>query len=455
MEDFAGNPVNNALLNQYDKQKHRGQQGFGVYDGKFDNMVHESKEDSILKWLVKYESPLLLMHHRFPTSTINVKRAAHPFSTKDYFNKGRGKKNKVEYILVHNGGIRNAEELYNKHFDMDIDYHSVLEDLTFNDSEALLWDFALTMEGKQKELTAKGGIAFIALRLAGGKLDKLYFARNYSSPLKMKRTNDGISLASELEDGEPIPVDVLHTWNYKLKRLTTKKFEVPSGYKVTSNYSNNSSNYCSNGTSGAYTPGSYASRRYSSYYDDCNCDEVGWKNCEYHGVYFDGDMTDWRDDLELDDGGKWNWKKNEGKMGERIGNVLAQQFGAKFGLGKDGKQGELIQRTPTVTEVLTHAEQQRISEDRLIQATDPITAEEITQEYMAYLAAVKGHFESAYWSMEGEYMLMEDAPKTKENIRATRLLEYVMERIHNDPDYENEKSYSNVWGVLWKKTAAR
>src|SRR5258708_5853048 len=96
--NFEGLPVNNDVLQQYDKQKTRGQQGFGIFDGQKMNMIHAAKEDKILKWLCRYDSNLLLMHHRFPTSTINVKRAAHPFSTKKYLGD-------TQYILVHNGSI--------------------------------------------------------------------------------------------------------------------------------------------------------------------------------------------------------------------------------------------------------------------------------------------------------------------------------------------------------------
>jgi predicted glutamine amidotransferase len=425
MENFSGNPVNNDLLQQYDKQKHRGTQGFGIFDGQELNMVHEANENQILKWLVKYDSNLLLMHHRFPTSTINVKRAAHPFSTKDYFNKSKRKKDQVQYILVHNGSIRNAEELYNKHFDMDIDYYSVLQDQTFNDSEALLWDFALYAEGKQKELTAKGGIAFICLKLEAGKLSKMYFARNYSSPLKMIRTKEGISLASELEGGENIDTDTLYTWNYKLKRLTTKKLEIPTPYTTTV--------YTGNYTAPSYPASSYAGS-YSTLHD-CNCNDVGWKNCEYHGIYDNWEDTDeeyWRN---------YEKKRNDKRLGEKLGNVLSRQFGDKFHQARQSDLGE----------VLTEEQTRRRAESKLITFTDPIDAEEITQEYMAYLASTKGHFESAYWSIEADYGLLLEAPNTKENIRKRRLLEFVMERIETDPEYVSQDARSNVWEVLWKQ----
>lgn len=424
MEDFTGNPVNNAILDQYDKQKHRGTQGFGVFDGQELNMVHEANENQILKWLVKYDSNLLLMHHRFPTSTINVKRAAHPFSTKDYFNKSKRKRDQVQYILVHNGTIRNAEELYEEHSEKGIEYYSVLQDLTFNDSEALLWDFALYAEGKQKELKAKGGIAFIALKLEAGKLVKMYFARNYSSPLRMLRSKEGISLASELEGGEAIETDTLYTWNYKLKRLTTRDLTIPSGYVATNYSSAPYRSYTDNNTP-----------NYQPTLHSCNCQDVGWQNCDYHGMYDSWDDEDY-----------WRWydKQQDDRIGKKIGNALSRQFGGKFGQPK-------LLGAPSLGEVLTEEQQNRRAEDRLINASSPITADEITQEYMSYLAASKGLFESAYWSIDANYSIAFDLPKTKENIRKRRLLEYVMERIETDPEYLNENSTTNVWEVLCKK----
>lgn len=407
MQDFAGNPVNNAILDQYDKQKSRGRQGFGIYDGDFDNMVHESKEDSILDWLVKYDSSLLLMHHRFPTSTINVKRAAHPFSTKDFFNKSKLKKDKVEYILVHNGTISNADELYNSHWDLGIDYHSVLEDLTFNDSEALLWDFALTMEGKQEKMKAKGAIAFICLKLEGGRLKKMYFARNYSSPLKMIRNKEGISLASELEGGEDIPVDVLHTWNYGLRRLTKREFKVPSRYDYDD------------------TP-----RETKTYIYGCNCNDVGWTNCNYHGL--DDYSYDWEN---------YQWQnriaEDERKMGEKVGNVLSRQFGDKF------KQRQLPIGHKELSDALENETKRRHAERNLID--DPITNEEITKAYYMYLTGCEGHFESAYWAMEGDLLNMGEYPATQTVVREMRLIELCLERISSDPDYVSEVSKTDKW----------
>lgn len=296
-----GQPVNDSILQQFDNQRTRGTQGFGLFDGEFGNMVHHSKEDGILKWLVKYPSNMILFHHRFPTSTVNVKRAAHPFSTGDYFGK-------TQYILVHNGSIRNADELFVDHAELEIEYKSLLDDLTFNDSEALLWDFALTMEGKQKEMKAYGAIALVCMKLVDGKVDRLLFARN-NNPLNLYRDKNNISLSSE-GAGDPIKSDVLYNYNYKLNRITTKPMDIPSfnpihnpsSYEYKGGYSQNSGFRGSPSFSpGAYTPGSYASvgdnacnptttrdRRDAGSYPsifDCNCDEIGWENCEYHGDF--------------------------------------------------------------------------------------------------------------------------------------------------------------------------
>lgn len=403
-------------------------------------MVHASKEDAILKWLVKYDSNLLLMHHRFPTSTINVKRAAHPFSTKKYFGK-------TEYILVHNGHISNSDDLFCDHQELGINYHSLLQDLTFNDSEALLWDFALYMEGQQKELTARGGIAFICLKLVKGKLEKMYFARN-TSPLKMLRTKEGISLASELEGGEDIDSNTLYAWNYKLKRLTSRKLTIPS-YAYTKNYQPS--------TTIGFKPGSYGQNSYA--YDSCNCVDVGWEDCNYHGLLYGDD--DWRADKS------WNWRaENDERLGERVGNVLRRKFGSKFGLKDlpdveyehDPKTQLMLpvpKSAPPLSEdletALERAKQRRQSQDRLID-DNPITDDEVTTEYMAYLGGVKGHFEQAYWALEVDYECVQALPATKKNIRAMRVIEKVMERIDSDPEYVNEESVSNIWRTLWQTT---
>jgi hypothetical protein len=138
-------------------------------------------------------------------------------STGKYF----GKK---QYVMVHNGVIRNADELYVDHQESGIEYRTMLPDLTFNDSEALLWDLALTLEGKQKKLKTEGNMAFVILELENRKLLKMHFGRSTSRPLRMYRDKETLELSSEGR-GDNIEINTLYSYNYALKRLTNKPME--------------------------------------------------------------------------------------------------------------------------------------------------------------------------------------------------------------------------------------
>lgn len=215
----AGNPVNKLVKAQYFKQKARGSDGFGLFDYQFKNLVREPKEKNIVKWLDKYPSNSIVFHHRFPTSTKNVKSACHPFSTKDFF--------RTNYILVHNGVIYNDDELKKKHENMGIKYQSEQPDGSFNDSEALLWEVALFLEGKQDKIDTEGAVAFICMALGkGNKHDRIWFARN-TNPLNIVTADDGFFLSSEGE-GKPIEPKTLYSYDYKNGKWSSKEIELDS-----------------------------------------------------------------------------------------------------------------------------------------------------------------------------------------------------------------------------------
>ena len=386
-ENFDGSPVNNAVLQQFDKQRSRGTEGFGVFDGIRQHLVHETKEKKILKWLVNHDSPLLLMHHRFPTSTINVRQASHPFSTKAYFGD-------TQYILVHNGHITNDDELYVEHQERGIKYHSLLPDLTFNDSEALLWDLALTLEGKQDKLTAYGGTAFICLKLVKGKLDKMYFGRNYN-PLILQRTKEGISLSSEGE-GEAINPQTLYTWNYALKRLTKKTFQIPT-------YAPNAGPYA---YTGAYA-GNYSRPRYDTY-----------------GGYDDDDDRYVQDAVQKQFGG-YEWDDDK-QLHLPSGVVKQKAFGG----------------------YMTEDE-----EYFLEMGGELPTKEEIQRNLLAYLAGSSGVFEGAYWQLELDYDELEALPFTFDTVEEMILTSRTIDMLLDDPEYKTKKSVSALWKDLDVQTA--
>jgi hypothetical protein len=138
--------------------------------------------------------------------------------------------------MVHNGHISNSHSLKIEHEKLGIKYKAI-DGARFNDSEALLWDLSLYLEGKQTKLEAYGAMAFICLRLTDGVLDRMYFGRN-TNPLNMLRVKQGLMLSSE-GSGSAIDTHTLYTWNYKLKRLNSKKLAMPSwssDYERSSDY---------------------------------------------------------------------------------------------------------------------------------------------------------------------------------------------------------------------------
>lgn len=219
-ESFVNHDVTPVILTQYEKQKNRGTEGFGLYDRNANHLVRSTTEHGIKKWLSKYQATSVLFHHRFPTSTDNTKNACHPFSTKDYFD--------TNYVLVHNGWISNAYELATAHEKLGIEYHSVQDDGRFNDSEALLWDVALYLEGKQDSLKARGPIAFICIATPsdGRKSKHLFFGRN-TNPLNMLLDENEFLFLSSEGEGEPITPHQLYDYNYRSKALTQRDLLIP------------------------------------------------------------------------------------------------------------------------------------------------------------------------------------------------------------------------------------
>jgi hypothetical protein len=215
-------------MRQYDRQKNRGQAGFGIFDGVQQRLVRTPKERKIMSWLKKYDSNILMFHHRFPTSTINVAQAAHPHSTQKYFGKDK-------FVLVHNGVLYNAHALKKEHEALGIKYFSQLADGTFNDSEALLWDVSLYMQGFQDELKAEGTIAFAMMHTENGELKKLYFGRNTGNPLRMRYDSEHLELASE-GFGDNIGSNLLHIYDYESEALTVTPLDIPL-YRSTPAYS--------------------------------------------------------------------------------------------------------------------------------------------------------------------------------------------------------------------------
>lgn len=395
--NYDGSPVNNDVMQQFDKQRGRGTEGFGVFDGQYLNIAKSTREDAILKWLCKYDSNLLLFHHRFPTSTVNVKRAAHPFSTGDFFGKN-------QYVLAHNGVIRNPEELRKKHEALGIKYKTVLEQGKFNDSEALLWDIALTLEGGQEEPKTRGDMAFICMKIVKGNLKRMYFGRN-GRPLKMYHDKKTFELSSEGR-GEDIQADQLYTWDFQRKVLKSRRMKFDVGWQP-------------------YTPSNYDNACYpysNPHADQESLEGLGRKIASALG----SGVVDLTQDIQRSPGGLLI----PGKPAALLGEVVADKYGKYF----DGKAKP--DRSDELAEVLDTFEP---SDDEVINTA------------LGYLTTSEGNFDKAYLMVENDYVEhMESGDEDSFSYTLRQLLfEKVMEFICLDPEFENEKSISSMWSALW------
>ncbi len=266
--NFQGKPVAQTIISRFQDQRNRGTSGFGFYDPKKNRLTHNVREGRILSLVRRNKANEILFHHRYPTSTANVRNACHPFSTKDAY--------KHNYILVHNGVLSNEDTLKERHYKEGIEYVSMQDNGRYNDSEALTHDVAQYIEGKVDKLTAKGSIAFIVIqRDKKGRKKNLYFARNSGNPLKIKQTAFSLTLSSEGE-GLMVQENMLHRYNYKTKKMDKTPLEVPTTYKPYANYG----------------------RPYSSPYG-----EYGGYNQGYNWRE-DDEMKDWNKSFGYDEDGK-------------------------------------------------------------------------------------------------------------------------------------------------------
>jgi len=253
------------VLDQYNNQKTRGSEGFGfcAIDVVNETVSHQRNAywERTKKELKEFGAPEIMFHHRFPTSTINIKECAHPIKVKN-------KELKHVYYVVHNGIIRNDDELKTKHEKLGYVYNTEVTtkyhangveydgNSHYNDSEALAVELARFTEGKSTDIKAKGSIAFIMLECNHkGKPIKLHYGRNWGNPLKVHESDKEFMLSSEGK-GTLIPIDEWNEYDYASSQTRTMKVDIgDNGYNTTTSYNRPT-----------YTGGT-TTRGYSSYHD--------------------------------------------------------------------------------------------------------------------------------------------------------------------------------------------
>jgi len=199
-------------------------EGFGfvsVKNGKLNKYFRSIHETEAMKALYADDSPLIIFHHRNPSSTPNIKDAAHPIkvSHKDFAH---------DYYVIHNGVINNASWLKEGHEKKGIVYTTEMDTAVipkdgkpvntgkiFNDSEALAVELALYLEEKQDEVKTSGSLAFICLETEkDGTAVALHYGRNHASPLVL-RTVEHLSILSSEGEGTEVTPHKLYTNSMK------------------------------------------------------------------------------------------------------------------------------------------------------------------------------------------------------------------------------------------------
>jgi predicted glutamine amidotransferase len=219
-----GKPARKRIMKRYTKQKARGSDGYGyVALNKEHGLAeyHRSMEESeVREAITKQTAAHILFHHRYPTSTNNLPEAAHPIEV-------RHKELEHTYYVVHNGVIRNPDELKEEHEALGYEYSTVISTEyvakngqryygaeEYNDSEALAIELARTIEGLQPKVRAEGTIATMVLQMdkAGTQALALYFGTNGGNPLTV--TEDETALVIASEGGKAIPGNIMYRTDF-------------------------------------------------------------------------------------------------------------------------------------------------------------------------------------------------------------------------------------------------
>ena len=233
-----GKSVNDYIINQYENQYSRGEKGFGIIrineKGKV-NIDIACEPAKFMMDLYTKKSKMMIVHHRYPTSTDNELDQTHPMVVSNPLLD-------FDYLVIHNGVITNDDELREKHLKFGFKYTTEYEEtygynntynkIKFNDSEGIAIELALFIEGKSSAIEVDNSAAVIALQMdkKTGKALKVFFGRNTAGALRIYQNKGKIRLSS-IGAGEEVKPNELHSFsiNDKQFKLETQPliFDVP------------------------------------------------------------------------------------------------------------------------------------------------------------------------------------------------------------------------------------
>lgn len=237
-----GHGIKKQITKIFNAQRARGLQGFGyvtIEKGKIGNVCRAETEGEIMKLLNKEKSGEILFHHRLPTSTPNMKEMAHPILVSnnelDY-----------DYYVVHNGVLRNEDELKKIHNKLGYAYtteyietntisiggnEKVSQNSGFNDSEALAIELARYLDGQTSTIDAEGTIAFVAIQAdKKGNVRNIFFGRNLGNPLfvddRLNSVKNGLFFLRSSGDGITATAHNIYRIQYDTMEITQREINI-------------------------------------------------------------------------------------------------------------------------------------------------------------------------------------------------------------------------------------
>ena len=227
-------PVNQWITEQFEDQFSRGTQGFGLVFIKQNGEYKIERACEPYKALIdlkekENQAPIILMHHRMPTSSQNKIQETHPFMIDNG-------SLKYKYLGAHNGIITNDDAIKEEHEKLGFIYTTERinnqDEKEFNDSECLIIEISRYIEKQIKEIGVQGGGSFIVLQIdrKTDKIKKVFFGRTSESyPLKLAKDANKIRISSEGE-GHDVTTQSLYSFglnDFKIEKIKLAKKEFP------------------------------------------------------------------------------------------------------------------------------------------------------------------------------------------------------------------------------------
>lgn len=236
-----GKNTGEYIYSLFEKQKTRGQQGFGfmcINEGKLTKVFRAKWAPDIKKELADDKSDIILFHHRFPTSTKNTLGTTHPIFVSS-------SNLKYDYYWAHNGVITNADILKKKHNEFGYEYTTEFIEKTkatykngteeelvstipvFNDSEALAIELSRWVEGLDEAVNTNGGAAFWGVQLEKGTNNVLniYWGKNKGRELRLFENKNWFAVSSE--SGQDVIADMmLYTMSMETYEYTERELPI-------------------------------------------------------------------------------------------------------------------------------------------------------------------------------------------------------------------------------------